>query len=92
MNFEGKSCSKTILVNVYPTDNPSDKKSMFAIIDDQSSITLAHSDFFNMFDIPTDSVTYTLSSCSGSVHLVGDVHQTLPWNQFQKEVRSIYIQ
>lgn len=56
MNFEGKSCSKTILVNVYPTDNPSDKKSMYAIIDDQSSRTLARSDFFNMFDIPTDSV------------------------------------
>lgn len=73
MNFHANHARKLFLklVNVYPTDNPSDKKSMYAIIDDQSSRTLARSDFFNMFDIPTDSVTYTLSSCSGSVTLSG---------------------
>ncbi|XP_062600197.1 uncharacterized protein LOC134261817 [Saccostrea cucullata] len=71
MNFKGKSCSKIILVNVYPTDRPSEKKTIYAIVDDQSSRTLARSQFFNMFDMNTDSVTYTLSSCNGSVTLTG---------------------
>lgn len=51
--------------------NQSDKKSTYTIIDDQSSRTLARSDYFNMFNIRTASVTYTLLSCSGSVTFSG---------------------
>ena len=58
--FKGKSRSKAVLINVYPTQCTSKKMSVYAIIDDQGSRTLARSKFFDLFDIHTDSVTYTL--------------------------------
>ena len=39
--FGGKSCAKTLLVNVHPTGHPEEGKHMYAVIDDQSNRSLA---------------------------------------------------
>ena len=39
--FKGRSCSKTILVDVYHTNFPESTVRMYAILDDQSNRSLA---------------------------------------------------
>ena len=65
--FSGKSCAKTILVNVYPKGQRHNAVKMYAIFDDQSNRTLAQSDFFQSFNINTSEVEYSLSSCAGKL-------------------------
>lgn len=61
----GKSCAKTVLVTVYPADDPSNFLRMYAIIDEQSNKSLAKSTFFDYFHIGGPDIPYSLSSCSG---------------------------
>ncbi|XP_063448356.1 uncharacterized protein LOC134727857 [Mytilus trossulus] len=61
-----KSCSKTILVRVYPNGQPENSLLLYAIIDEQSNRSLAKSSFFEHFNIHGPEVPFTLSSCSGS--------------------------
>jgi len=65
MYLYGKSCAKTILVNVYPKGKPEEKIRTYAIIDDQSNRSLARSEFFDHFNEKSDTIEYTLASCSG---------------------------
>ena len=65
--FSGKSCAKTILVNVYPMGQRHNTVKMYAIFDDQSNRTLARSEFFQSFNINTSEVEYSLSSCAGKL-------------------------
>lgn len=47
----GKSCSKICLVNVYPAGRPKESKKMYTMLGDQSNRSLAHSEFFEMYNI-----------------------------------------
>ena len=69
--FGGKSCAKTVLVNVYPDGLPDKAKRMYAMIDDQSNRSLARSDFFTFFNVPDDQTEYTISSCTGNLTVSG---------------------
>ncbi|VDI37854.1 Hypothetical predicted protein [Mytilus galloprovincialis] len=63
--FNGKSCAKTLLINLYPKGKPEQRVKTYAIIDDQSNRSLATSEFFDTFSEHYDTIQYTLSSCSG---------------------------
>ncbi|KAL7884463.1 hypothetical protein AOLI_G00072330 [Acnodon oligacanthus] len=63
--FSGKSCSKICLVNVYPADDRSKSKRMNAMVDEQSNLSLARSEFFDMFKVNSFAVPYTLQTCAG---------------------------
>lgn len=66
-SFSGKSCAKTVLVNVYPKGRQEKAVRMYAILDDQSNRTLARSDFFDLLNVNAKEIEYTLSSCAGIV-------------------------
>ncbi|XP_062602313.1 uncharacterized protein LOC134264026, partial [Saccostrea cucullata] len=61
----GKSCSKTILVNVYPQGEPNNFVKTYALIDDQSNCSLAKSELFEMLNINSETKDYQLQTCSG---------------------------
>ena len=63
--FSGKSCAKMVLVNVYNKDHPDNTVKAYAIIDDQSNRTLAKSSLFEMLDLKSSLIEYSLSSCNG---------------------------
>ena len=64
--FQGRSCAKIVLVNVYPEGQRYKSLKLYAIIDDQSNRSLAKSYLFDFFEEQNSSeVEYTLSSCSG---------------------------
>ena len=69
--FNGKSCAKTLLVKVYKTDHPNVSKTVYAIIDDQSNLSLAKSELFEHSGIKGQQIEYALSSCSGYVTASG---------------------
>ena len=64
-NIGGKSCAKTLLVNVYPAEHPEMCLPVYAIIDDQSNRSLAHPMFFEHFCENYSKIDYVLSSCAG---------------------------
>ncbi|KAJ8346862.1 hypothetical protein SKAU_G00282630 [Synaphobranchus kaupii] len=63
--FSGKSCSKICLVHVFPEGQRHNSKKMYAIVDDQSNLSLAKTEFFDMFDIQSTIEPYTLKTCAG---------------------------
>jgi hypothetical protein len=69
--FHGKSCAKTVLVKIYPKGKPEQSVKTYAILDDQSNVSLARSELFELLDIQSESVPYTLSSCAGLVETSG---------------------
>ena len=70
-NFKGKSCSKICLVNVFPNGHRKLQRRMYAILDDQSNVSLARSEFFDTFSIKGAAETYTLKTCAGTVKTAG---------------------
>ena len=54
----GKSCSKTVLVKVYPKGEPKNFVKTYALIDDQSNCSLAKSDLFDMLRIKFETKEY----------------------------------
>ena len=69
--FKGKSCSKTLLVRVYPEGEQEKSMNVYAAIDDQSNRTLAKSKLFEKLNIKSDHIEYSLPSCSGTVTVNG---------------------
>ncbi|KAI3354716.1 hypothetical protein L3Q82_004500, partial [Scortum barcoo] len=67
----GKSCSKICLVHVFPEGQRHNTKRMYAIIDDQSNLSLAKTEFFDMFDIQGTVEPYTLKTCAGITETSG---------------------
>ncbi|XP_071086519.1 uncharacterized protein [Haliotis cracherodii] len=63
--FAGKSCSKTLLVKVYPEGRPDMATRMYAMFDDQSNASLVKSEFFTIMEADGEVIPYTLSSCAG---------------------------
>lgn len=60
-----KSCSKILLVKVYPDERPDQARKLYALIDDQSNRSLATSNFFHIFGEDGPDNEYILSSCTG---------------------------
>ena len=66
-----KSCAKILLVRVYPAHDKASARTLYCMIDDQSSHTLAVSDFFDSFNENGPETTYSLESCSGFFNASG---------------------
>ena len=60
-----KSCSKILLVKVYPDGKRDQARKLYALIDDQSNRSLATSNFFHVFGENGPDNEYILSSCAG---------------------------
>ena len=70
--FSGRSCAKAVLVNVYPKGEPNKCLTLYALIDDQSNVTLARSELFDFMNVPSSHTHFfTLTSCAGRVHTSG---------------------
>ncbi|XP_062594609.1 uncharacterized protein LOC134256031 [Saccostrea cucullata] len=69
--FKGKSCAKTVLVNIYPEQHPERSLKAYVLIDDQSNRSLARSEFFDYFNENAHEIEYVLSSCSGYISTTG---------------------
>ena len=61
----GRSCSKICLVKVYPAGQREKAVKLYAILDEQSNRSLAHSQFFEVFSDQSPSAPYTLRTCAG---------------------------
>lgn len=70
-SFKGKSCSKICLVNVYPQGHRDKMKRMYVILDDQSNVSLAKTEFFDAFHIEGPSLPYILTTCAGATNVTG---------------------
>ena len=68
--FSGRSCSKTLLVNVFPEGQPEIASKVYAIIDVQSNRSLVRSELLDRLGDCSEPYPYTLRSCSGSVPMV----------------------
>ncbi|XP_013421679.1 uncharacterized protein LOC106181750 isoform X2 [Lingula anatina] len=64
--FSGRSCAKTILVNVFPAGQPEKSIRVYAVHDDQSNRTLGNSSLFDKLQLASEQRHYTVSSCSGT--------------------------
>ncbi|XP_021370177.1 uncharacterized protein LOC110461161 [Mizuhopecten yessoensis] len=69
--FRGQSCGKTFLVDVMSSSRPAEKFRVYALIDDQSNRSLVTPELCEMMGIRGETMTYTLSSCSGRTTMVG---------------------
>jgi len=69
--FSGRSCGKITLVEVYPVQHPEQAVKVYAILDDQSNRSLASTELFDQLGVSGDPLQYTLSSCSGSMTMIG---------------------
>ncbi|XP_033752106.1 uncharacterized protein LOC117335931 [Pecten maximus] len=63
--FKGKSCAKIVLVDAFHQDRPTDRIRLYAMIDDQSNMSLAKSQLFDQLGIKGKQHNYVLSSVSG---------------------------
>ena len=70
-DFTGRSCSKTVLVRVFPYDKPEKAVTICAILDEHSNKTLACSELIDLLGVDSPSTGYRLSSCAGIVHMQG---------------------
>jgi hypothetical protein len=57
--------SKICLVSVYPDGHRKELKKMYAILDDQSNMTLARKKLIEMFNIQGTTAPYTLKTSAG---------------------------
>lgn len=65
MDKDYRESPKICLVNVYPSSAPHEKRKVYAILDDQSNVSLARSPFFDMFNLNGEAIPYTMKTCSG---------------------------
>ncbi|XP_062619211.1 uncharacterized protein LOC134280770 [Saccostrea cucullata] len=66
-----RSCAKIIPVRVYLKDDPQECRVVYALIDDQSSHSLATTPFFDFFSPGSSKHQYVLSSCAGRLTTSG---------------------
>lgn len=71
-SFSGRSCAKTVLINVYYKSDPNKLLTLYAIVNDQSKCTIARSELFDYMHIPKSTTQqFTLSSCAGRQQMSG---------------------
>ncbi|XP_022345684.2 uncharacterized protein LOC111113788 [Crassostrea virginica] len=66
-----RSCAKIVPVRVYQVNNPQRFRIVYALVDDQSSHSLATSQFFDYFLPGSFEYQYILSSCGGKIAMSG---------------------
>ncbi|XP_069114175.1 uncharacterized protein [Argopecten irradians] len=69
--FSGKSCAKIVLVNVFHRDRPTERVRLYAMIDDQSNMSLARSEVFDQLGVRGNQHNYVLSSLAGTSNTSG---------------------
>ncbi|XP_052818526.1 uncharacterized protein LOC128244575 [Mya arenaria] len=62
--LNGRSCSKTVLVDIYPKGQFEKAVRAYVIIDDQSNCSLGTGELFDKLSIYGQTTPYTLSSCN----------------------------
>ncbi|XP_077390535.1 uncharacterized protein LOC144027111 [Festucalex cinctus] len=67
----GRSCSKICLARVYPKGHKNKAIKAYVILDDQSNRSLARTEFFEIFNIKNEPLSYNLKTCSGIVETWG---------------------
>jgi hypothetical protein len=67
----GRSCGKTVLVDVYSVAAPNKTMRVYAAIDDQSNRTLATPELLDQLGIQGKHAQFNMSSCSGNSTLTG---------------------
>ncbi|XP_033759513.1 uncharacterized protein LOC117341759 [Pecten maximus] len=67
----GRSCAKTLLVDIYPEGQPGKSITVYAVLDDQSNRTLASSELLDALGIAGDEIRFTISSCAGTYQTSG---------------------
>lgn len=70
-HIEGKSCAKTLPINVAHIDYPSTCLKASMVLDEQSNRMLVRSKLLDYFDIHSPPKEYTLSSCSEKSLMLG---------------------
>nr|XP_034311384.1 uncharacterized protein LOC117684234 [Crassostrea gigas] len=63
-HYQGRSCSKIFLVDVFHTDYPNMYR-VYAIVDDQCNQSLASPELFDALNIMSSPIHYTLTTCMG---------------------------
>ena len=70
--YSRRSCSKTIIVNIYPANKQDLATKTYALLDDQSNSTLARVEFFDNMNVSLSTATsYSLVSCMGRSSMTG---------------------
>lgn len=64
-HYQGRSCSKIFLVDVFHTDCPNNMYRVYAIVDDQCNQSLASPELFDALNIMSSPIHYTLTTCMG---------------------------
>ena len=64
--FRGKSCARIVPVRVYKKGQSDNFVDCFAMLDDQSNKSLGKGALFDSLGIHSNSVQYTMQSCSGT--------------------------
>ncbi|XP_033759093.1 uncharacterized protein LOC117341342 [Pecten maximus] len=67
----GRSCAKTLLVNVFPAEQPEKAITVYAVIDDQSNRTLISPELLDQLGVQGEDYCYTISSCTGTAQASG---------------------
>ena len=63
--IKARSCSKIVLVKVYPHNDPSTSVEAYAVLDDQSNACLGDPRLFQALNLNGPSYNYELSTCGG---------------------------
>ena len=63
--FSGRSCAKTVLVNIFPGKQVHKSVWVYAMLDDQSNCTLATKELLDSLEVEGNEIHYELASCSG---------------------------
>ena len=66
-----RQSSKICLVKVHPAGDTTRTEKMYAVIDDNSNRSLAHPDFFDLFDDHSLHTPYSLKTCGGVLETAG---------------------
>ncbi|KAK3084088.1 hypothetical protein FSP39_007909 [Pinctada imbricata] len=69
--FKGRSCSKTVLVRIYPKGKPLPSVVTYAMLDEHCNKTLASSQLLDDLEVEGEEISYTLKSCSGKFKAIG---------------------
>ena len=71
--FKGKSCAKIVLVNIHHRESDERPVQVYAILDEQSTHSLAGTDLFDLFNPDAPYENYPLETCSGQIMAEGRI-------------------
>ncbi|XP_065925824.1 uncharacterized protein [Magallana gigas] len=69
--FHGRSCAKTVLVQVYPENRPELSVTVYAMLDGHCNRTLATTELMDSLGVKGNELMYNLMSCSGRGQTLG---------------------